>query len=61
MANSSPAKNLLPLFLGLIINDMQYDSEVAQWAALSCNPPQPGTDKGVRGSRSNWLAVRPPK
>ena len=34
-------------------------TEVAQWGTPSCSRPQPATDNGVRGGRSNWLVAPP--
>ena len=60
MAISLPVENLLPQNVGLIINYLQYYTEVAQWGIPSCSRPQPVTDNGVRDGRSNWLVALPP-
>ena len=46
-------ENLLPQNVGTIINYLQESTDVAKWGTPSCSRPQPATDNGVRGGRSN--------
>ena len=59
MARSPPKWNLLPLFVGSIINNFSNITEEAQWATPSCSRPQPATNNGVRDGRFNCLSVTP--
>ena len=61
LARSLKVENLLPLFVGSIINYLQKcnATEVAQWVAPSCSRTQSATENVVRDVRSNWLAVTP--
>ena len=47
-------ENLLPLFVGQIINTCSNATEarlLMQWAAPSCSRPQPAADNGDRDDR----------
>ena len=60
MATVPPVKNLLPLFVGSIINyTCSNANKVAQWAIPSCSRPLLATVNGARDGSSNWLAVTP--
>ena len=44
---------------GQLSTNCSNATEVAQWGASSCIPPQPATYNGVRDGRSNSLSVTP--
>ena len=52
-----PEENLVPPFMGSIINTCSNAIEVAKWPTLSCRRPQAATNYVVRDGRSNWQAV----
>ena len=42
---------------GQFATTLSNASQVAKLATTICIWPQPATDNGIRGDRSNWLAV----
>ena len=57
LASSPPYENLLPLFVGSIVNYFSNSTEATKLATSCFSRPQPTTDNGILDGCSNWLPV----